>query len=180
VIFYFLKRVLYSVPIALAVSAVCFALVYLGPVDPLKAVLPADASLELIEKLKADYGFDKPVPVQFAKWVWRAAHGDLGVSLATGRPVNEEIGRAISNTFVLAFFACSFGFSLGIAFGFVAGYYNGTWIDRVVTGFAVTGVSVPHYWLGMVLVILFSVILNWLPAPMPIAGGSGTGSTSAS
>ena len=143
-IFYFLRRLLYSIPIALAVSAVCFALVFLGPVDPLKAILPPDASLELIEKLKADYGFDKPVPVQFAKWVWRAAQGDLGLSLATGRPVREEIGRAISNTFVLAFFACGFGFTLGLAFGFIAGYWNGTWIDRIVTGFAVTGVSVPH------------------------------------
>ena len=167
-----LRRLLYSIPIALAVSAVCFALVFLGPVDPLKAVLPPDASLELIEKLKADYGFDKPVPVQFAKWVWRAAQGDLGLSLATGRPVREEIGRAISNTFVLAFFACGFGFTLGLALGFVAGYFNGTWIDRVVTAFAVTGVSVPHYWLGMVLVILFSVVLNWLPAMGMGASGS--------
>jgi peptide/nickel transport system permease protein len=172
VILYFLRRILYSVPIALAVSAVCFALVYLGPVDPLKAVLPADASLELIDKLKADYGFDKPIPVQFGKWVWRAAQGDLGVSLATGRPVRDEIGRAIANTFVLALFACGVGFTLGIAFGFVAGYFNGTWIDRLVTGFAVTGVSVPHYWLGMVLVILFSVILNWLPSMGMGAGGS--------
>jgi peptide/nickel transport system permease protein len=172
VFLYILRRLGYVVPIALAVSAVCFALVYLGPVDPLKAVLPPDASLELIEKLKVDYGFDKPVPVQFAKWVWRAAHGDLGLSLATGRPVKDEISRAIANTFVLAFFACSFGFTLGIAFGFVAGYFNGTWIDRVVTGFAVTGVSVPHYWLGMVMVILFSVILNWLPAMGMGAGGS--------
>ncbi len=169
---YFIRRLLYVIPIALAVSAVCFALVYLGPVEPLNAVLPPDASTELIEKLKADYGFDKPIPVQFAKWVARAAQGDLGTSIATGRPVNSEIARAISNTFVLAFFACSFGFTLGLALGFVAGYFNGTWIDKLVTSFAVTGVSVPHYWLGMLLVIVFSVFLNWLPATGMGAGGS--------
>ena len=169
---YLFRRLLYVIPIALAVSAVCFSLVFLGPVDPLRAVLPPDASIELIEKLKADYGFDKPIPVQFAKWVVRAAQGDLGTSIATGRPVNSELARAISNTFVLAFFSCAFGFSLGLALGFVAGYFNGTWIDKLVTSFAVAGVSVPHYWLGMVLVIIFSVFLNWLPA----AGMGSTGS----
>ena len=134
--------------------------------------MPADASLELIEKLKADYGFDKPIPVQFGKWVARAVQGDLGISLATGRPVNSELARAISNTFVLAFFACSFGFTLGLAFGFIAGYWNGTWVDKVVTSLAVAGVSVPHYWLGMVLVIIFSVFFNWLPAMGMGSGGS--------
>lgn len=163
---------MYVIPIALAVSAVCFSLVYLGPVSPLEAVLPGDASQELIEKLKADYGFDKPVPVQFGKWVARAVQGDLGTSIATGRPVNSELSRAITNTFVLALFACGFGFTLGLAFGFIAGYYNGTWIDKLVTSFAVAGVSVPHYWLGMVLVIIFSVFLNWLPAMGMGAGGS--------
>lgn len=170
---YLFRRLLYVIPIALAVSAVCFSLVFLGPVDPLKAVLPADASLELIEKLKADYGFDKPIPVQFGKWVARAVQGDLGTSIATGRPVNTELSRAISNTFVLAFFACAFGFSLGLVLGFVAGYFNGTWIDKLVTSFAVAGVSVPHYWLGMVLVIIFSVFLNWLPAAGMADSGAG-------
>ena len=103
---YILKRLLYVVPIALAVSAVCFSLVFLAPGDPLSAILPPDATNELIEKLKADYGFDKPLPEQFGKWVWRAAQGDLGTSIATGRPVNSEIARAISNTFMLAMFAC--------------------------------------------------------------------------
>ncbi len=169
---YLLRRLAYVLPIGLAVSAICFSLVFLAPGDPLSAVMPADASLELIEKLKADYGFDKPIPVQFGKWVARAVQGDLGISLATGRPVNSELARAISNTFVLAFFACSFGFTLGLVFGFVAGYWNGTWVDKVVTSLAVAGVSVPHYWLGMVLVIIFSVFFNWLPAMGMGSGGS--------
>ena len=169
---YILKRLLYVVPIALAVSAVCFSLVFLAPGDPLSAILPPDATNELIEKLKADYGFDKPLPEQFGKWVWRAAQGDLGTSIATGRPVNSEIARAISNTFMLALFACAIGFSFGLLFGITAGYFNGTWIDKVVTAIAVTGVSMPHYWLGMVLVIIFSVLLDWLPSMGAGAGGS--------
>ena len=137
---YVLKRILYVIPIALAVSAVCFSLVFLAPGDPLSAILPPDATTELIEKLKADYGFDKPLPEQFGKWVLRAAQGDLGTSIATGRPVNSEIGRAISNTFMLAMFACGIGFSFGLLFGVTAGYFQGTWIDKTVTAIAVTGV----------------------------------------
>ncbi len=169
---YIVKRILYVIPIGLAVSLVCFSLVFLAPGDPLSAILPPDATTELIDRLKADYGFDKPLPVQFGKWVLRAAQGDLGTSIATGRPVNSEIAKAISNTFMLAAFACGIGFSLGLLFGFVAGYVRNTWLDKVVTGIAVTGVSLPHYWLGMVMVIIFAVLLDWLPAMGAGAGGS--------
>jgi peptide/nickel transport system permease protein len=172
VFYYLLRRIIYVVPIALAVSAVCFSLVFLAPGDPLSAILPPDATTELIAQLKADYGFDKPLPEQFGRWVWRAAHGDLGTSIATGRPVNSEIGRAIVNTFRLALCACGIGFFFGLAFGIVAGYFQGRWLDKLMTGIAVTGVSMPHYWLGMVLVIIFSVLLDWLPA----MGAGATGS----
>ena len=171
-LFYLLRRIIYIIPIALAVSAVCFSLVFLAPGDPLSAILPPDATTELINKLKADYGFDKSLPEQFGRWVWRAVQGDLGTSIATGRPVNSEIGRAIVNTFMLAMCACGIGFSFGLFFGVVAGYFQGRWMDKVVTGIAVTGVSMPHYWLGMVLVIIFSVLLDWLPAMGAGASGS--------
>ena len=162
--FYFIKRLLLVIPIALSVTVVCFSLVYLAPGDPLSAILPSDASTELIEQLKEEYGLDKPIPVQYAVWLGKALIGDLGTSIATGRPVSSEIGRAISNTLVLALFGSVIGFSLGLAFGTIAGYRQGTWIDKAVTAVAVAGVSVPHYWLGMVLVIVFSVILGVLPA----------------
>jgi peptide/nickel transport system permease protein len=169
---YLLRRIIYIVPIALAVSAVCFSLVFLAPGDPLSAILPPDATTELIAKLKADYGFDKPLPEQFGRWVWRALHGDLGTSIATGRPVNSEIGHAIVNTFRLAICACGIGLFFGLLFGIVAGYFQGRWVDKLMTGIAVTGVSMPHYWLGMVLVIIFSVLLDWLPAMGAGASGS--------
>ncbi len=162
--FYFIKRLLLVIPIAISVSVVCFSLVYIAPGDPLSAILPSDASLELIEKLKKDYGLDKPIPVQYVIWLGKAVLGDLGTSIATGRPVSSEIGRAIFNTLVLAFFGSLIGFALGVSFGTIAGYRQGTWIDKTVTAVAVAGVSVPHYWLGMVLVIIFSVILGLLPA----------------
>jgi peptide/nickel transport system permease protein len=170
---YLLKRLGLVVPIALAVSAVCFSLVYLAPGDPLSAIVPSDASKELIDQLKKEYGLDKPIPVQYAIWLGRAAEGDLGTSIATGRPVASEIGKAIGNTLVLAFAATLVGFTLGAVFGTIAGYFNGSWVDKTVSALSVAGVSVPHYWLGMVLVIVFSVILGWLPAMGAGPGGSG-------
>lgn len=170
---YLLKRLGLVAPIALAVSVVCFALVYLAPGDPLSAVVPSDASKEMIEELKKEYGFDKPIPVQYAIWLGRALTGNLGQSIATGRPVATEIGNAIGNTLILALAASLVGFTLGAVFGTIAGYFSGSWIDKVVSAVAVAGVSVPHYWLGMVLVIVFSVILGWLPAMGAGPGGSG-------
>src|ERR1700683_1973943 len=138
-------------------------LVHITPGDPLVAVLPADASQELADQMRAAYGFDRPLPVQFGLWLWRAVNGDLGNSIATGRPVLSEVLRAVGNTVTLAIAAALIGFTLGLFFGLIAGYFRDTWIDKVATSIAIAGVSVPHYWLGMVLVIIFSVQLNWLP-----------------
>src|SRR5712691_3332288 len=130
---YTFKRLLYVTPVAIGVSFVCFLLVHIAPGDPLLAVLPADAPLELQNQLRATYGFDKPLPVQYGLWFWKVLHGDLGTSIATGRSVASEVARAVSNTLKLA------------------------------SAVSVLGVSVPHYWLGMVMVIVFSAQLGWLP-----------------
>ena len=170
---YIARRIVYVIPIVISVALVCFLLVHITPGDPLVAVLPADASQELAAQLRTAYGFDRPLPVQFGLWMWRALHGDLGNSIATGRPVLTEVLRAVSNTVTLAIAAALIGFTLGLLFGLIAGYFRDTWIDKVATSIAIAGVSVPHYWLGMVLVIIFSVQLNWLPAVGAGPGGSG-------
>ena len=170
---YIARRIVYVIPIVISVALVCFLLVHITPGDPLVAVLPADASQELAAQLRTAYGFDRPLPVQFGLWLWRALHGDLGNSIATGRPVLSEVLRAVSNTVTLAIAAALIGFTLGLLFGLIAGYFRDTWIDKVATSIAIAGVSVPHYWLGMVLVIIFSVQLNWLPAVGAGPGGSG-------
>jgi peptide/nickel transport system permease protein len=161
---YILRRVLYAIPIALGVSIVCFSLVYLAPGDPLQTVLPPDATAETIEIVKRAYGFDKPLPVQFLIWLGRVVSGDFGVSIATKLPVINEISLALSNTLMLAMFALPLAFSIGYAIGAVAGCFPGGWIDRLVTGGAVFGVSLPNYWVGIVLVIVFAVELAVLPA----------------
>lgn len=169
---YLIRRLIYALPIMLGVALVCFALVHLAPGDPLVSVLPPDASAELAARIRQLYGFDRSYPEQFVTWLWRAIQGDLGTSIATGRPVSDEVFRAVGNTLRLAAIATLIGFILGSFFGFVAGYFRNTWIDRLASFLSVLGVSVPHYWLGMVLVIALSALTGILPASGAGPGGS--------
>ncbi|HMC45221.1 MAG TPA: ABC transporter permease, partial [Caballeronia sp.] len=95
---YLLRRALYALPIMLGVAFLCFMLVHIAPGDPLVSILPPDASADLQKQLMELYGFNRPLPVQFFSWVWRALHGDLGTSIATGRPVAGEVIKAVGNT----------------------------------------------------------------------------------
>jgi peptide/nickel transport system permease protein len=162
--FYILRRILYAIPIAFGVSVVCFALVYIAPGDPLQTVLPPDATAETVAIVKHAYGFDKPLPVQFLIWLGHVLTGDFGMSIATRRPVFLEVTDALANTSLLALFAVPLAFCTGYTMGVVAGCFPGRWVDRVVTGAAVAGVSLPNYWLGIVLVIVFAVQFMLLPA----------------
>jgi peptide/nickel transport system permease protein len=170
---YLARRLLHALPIALAVTLLCFSLVHLAPGDPLSAVLPSDASQEVVDSIKAEYGLDQPLPVQYLRWLQRALGGDLGRSISSGRPVAEDIGKAIGNSLLLAGLAATLAFSVGCLLGIVAGYRHGTASDRLLSSLAIAGVSVPHYWLGIVLVAIFSARLNWLPALGAGPEGSG-------
>ncbi|MBT9289689.1 ABC transporter permease [Prosthecodimorpha staleyi] len=161
---YILRRIAYALPITLGVTIICFSLIHLAPGDPLSAVLPDNAGPEMREQIKIAYGFDKPLPVQYLLWLKNVATGDFGLSIQSRRPVVSEVLPAARNTAYLALAAVLIGFPFGILMGAVAGYTVGGWVDRAVTSVAVTGVSVPHYWLGMVLVVIFAVNLGALPA----------------
>jgi len=147
-----LYRILLAIPTMLGVALICFMLVQIAPGDPLVSVMPPDASEALRQTLMQAYGFDKPLPLQFVHWLWRALHGDLGMSVATGRPVLGEVLTAVSYSLRLALLATIIGFVLGSLFGFVAGYFRNSIVDRLASLLSVFGVSVPHYWLGMLLV----------------------------
>lgn len=169
---YLLRRLIYVIPVAIGVSLICFLLVHIAPGDPLVAVMPIDATAEQEAEMRAAYGFDKPLPAQFGIWLGNAVTGDLGKSIATGREVSTEVARAVGNTLLLAAAASVIGFPLGLVLGFMAGYLNNTIWDRAITALAIGGVSTPNYWLGMVLVIVFSVGLGWLPSMGAGPGGS--------
>ena len=170
---YLVRRIVYTLPIMFGVALFCFTLVHIAPGDPLVSVLPPDATIDMQRQLERLYGFDRPYHEQFFRWLGRALQGDLGTSIASSRPVSTEVLRAVANTLKLALLATLIGFVLGCLFGFVAGYFRDSWIDKLASALSVFGVSVPHYWLGMVLVIIFSAQLNWLPAT-----GAGPGSSS--
>ena len=161
---YIARRIVLVIPIAIGVSIVCFALVYLAPGDPIQSMMPADASPADIALIKRAYGFDKPVPIQYLNWLMRAPSGDLGISLQTHQPVFGEVMHALSNTVVISFGAVLLAFSFAFVLGIIAACNIGRPADRVATGISVLGVSVPNYWLGIVLIIVFAVQLGWLPA----------------
>ena len=153
---YVTRRILYAIPIALSVGLVCFMLVHIAPGDPVNAIVPPDAPQAVVDQVRRAYGLDKPLPIQFAIWLGHVLQGDLGRSLATGRPVWEELRGAVANTLRLAVVASLLGLLIGSVLGGLSGVFRGRFIDRAATTIAVAGVSVPHYWLGMVLVIIFS------------------------
>lgn len=171
-LFYILRRVLYALPIALAVSLICFLLVHIAPGDPVNAIISPDAPAEVVAQVRAEYGLDKPLPAQFAIWLGRVVQGDLGNSLSSGRAVTAELASAVKNTMMLSLVAALIGFVAGTLLGIVAALHRGRWPDKLASALAAGGVSLPHYWLGMVLVVVFSVTLNWLPALGAGAGGS--------
>ena len=134
---------------------------------------PRASSYDEHRILRHAYGFDRSLPVQYFKWLEHVATGDFGTSIMTRRSVVSEVMPAVANTMILAAAAVIFGFAFGCLFGIVAGYTAGTVKDRAVTGIAVAGVSIPHYWLGMVLIVIFAVNLNLLPATGMGEGGFG-------
>ena len=166
---YILRRVLYTIPIALGVSLVVFTLIHLAPGDPLSAVV-GEADQKMLAEMRASFGYDKPLPVQYFIWLGSTVTGDMGYSLRTGAPVFPTLMSAARNTIIIGIGAALLGFIIGVTSGLLAGYNHGTWIDKAVSSCAIAGVSMPHYWLAIILVIIFSVHLGWLPS---VGSGSG-------
>ena len=161
---YAARRLLLAVPTLIGASIIVFAMVHLAPGDPIAAVMPIDASKADIAAAKKALGFDRPLPVQYLIWLGRVATGDLGRSIATRRPVIHDVRDAFRNSLVLALSSSLLAFGLGIGLGLLAAFRQGGVVDKLASATAIVGVSVPHYWAGIILIIVFSVQLNWLPA----------------
>ena len=160
---YILRRALYTIPIALGVSLIVFSLIHLAPGDPLSAVV-GEADQKMLAEMRASFGYDKPLPVQYVLWLTNTVTGDMGFSLRSGAPVFPMLISAAISTITIGLAAALLGFIVGVTSGLLAGYNHGTWIDKAVSSAAIAGVSLPHYWLAIILVVVFSVQLGWLPS----------------
>ena len=161
--FFIARRVLYAVPILFGVSFVVFLLMKMVPGDAADIMIPPEAPKEVAAMIRARFGLDQPVYIQYLRWLQAMASGDLGTSIFTNQPVAGELFGALLNTLKIALPAVFVGFSLGVLLGSLAAYYHGSWLDNLFSAAAITGVSLPHYWVGMVLVAIFAVLLNVLP-----------------
>jgi peptide/nickel transport system permease protein len=159
-----IRRLIYAVPVLLGVSMLVFALIHLAPGDVVDILVPPEVPKEIADSLRHRFRLDEPIYLQYAAWLGRLLVGDFGVSFFSGRPVAEELFGALGNTFVIAVPAALLGFLLGVGLGALAAYHRDSWLDKLFSATAIVGVSLPHYWVGIVLVAIFSVVLNLLPA----------------
>lgn len=160
---YLLRRLAQSVGVVLGVSVVVFGLIRLLPGDPVDALLPESAPTEQRAELRRELGLDRPLPVQYGLFLQRAVRGDLGRSLFFKQPVMSVIARALPNTFLLTGAALLFALALALPLGILAAVKRDTLWDYGSMGLAIVGQSVPPFWLGLMLILLFGVTLRWLP-----------------
>lgn len=159
----FLRRVLLTIPVLIGVATLVFSLVHLVPGDPVQAMLGESASPQDVAQLRHTLGLDRPLPIQYALFMKGVVTGDLGTSLRTNQPVTAVIAERMPATVQLALSAMLVATLVALPLGIVAAVRAGTGIDRVATTVALIGVSMPSFWLGPLLAILFSVELGWLP-----------------
>lgn len=162
---YILRRLAQLVPSLLLITFMVFGLMHAIPGDPARMMLGAGEALDekQLEIVRREYNLDKPLPVQYALWLARAASGDLGRSTSSQRRVGEEVMHRASVTFQLGVFAWLIGACIAIPAGIVSAVYRGRWPDMVATMGAVGMVAVPGFWLGIMMILLFGVTLGWLP-----------------
>ncbi|GAA2007355.1 ABC transporter permease [Microbacterium ulmi] len=160
---YLAKRLLLAIPVMLAVAFVTFVVLDVVPGDPAELILGQEATPEAIAALRHELGLDRPLFVRFVDFVVHALQGDLGRSFSTGLHVSDELARTWPATFVLAVTALAIATALGVSLGVTAAIFKGSWFDRAVQTIVLVGFSMPIYWLGLILVMVFALGLRILP-----------------
>ena len=161
---YAARQFLQLIPTVLLIAVLAFFILRVAPGDPTALLLPQDATAEDIARLRTTLGLDQPLVVQFVTWFGAMLRGDLGTSFYTRGPVVDVIGQRIVPTIWLASAAQLVAIVIAIPLGVLAALKQNGWFDRGVTVIALGGVAIPNFWLGMLLVLLVSVELRWLPS----------------
>lgn len=168
---YTLRRIAVSIPVLFLLLLFIFILLHLVPGDPLSAFLAEDprATQEDVDRLRESMGLNEPLPVQFFNYMSNAVRGEFGTSLHSRESVSRMILDRLPYTLQLGFAALAFAVISATILGVLAAIFHNTWLDGLSMSLAILGVSIPNFWLGLMLISLFAVILNWLPA-----SGAGT------
>ena len=165
---YLVRRLLLTIPVLFGVATLVFALIHLVPGDPAQAMLGEGATEEEVRRLRTSLGLDRPLLVQYQSFLTGALRGDLGTSFRYNTPVTTQIREKFPNTAKLAVAAMLAAILFAIPLGILAAVFRGTAVDHAAMTLALVGISMPNFWLGPLLAILFAVYLGWLPV-------SGTG-----
>src|ERR671922_1254651 len=170
-----LRRLAATIPVMAVVAIAVFALLHVTPGDPAVIIAGDYATTEDIARIRTRLGLDQPFHVQVGIWLGRIVRGDLGTSIFSGLPVATLIGQRAATTIWLTLFAMLISVGVGVPVGVLAAWRKGSWVDRGVMMFAVSGFSMPPFWLGFILVYVFAISTGWLPVQgyQPIAGGLG-------
>jgi len=160
---YLIHRLLGILPVLLLISVLVFAFVHLLPGDPARLVAGQDASDKDIAAVRAALGLDRPLWEQYVTYVWNILHGDFGISLKTRRAVSEEIGERFFPTLWLTLISMAWATLFGLIVGVSSAVRRGRWQDHGGMLVAVSGISLPSFWLGLLLIDWFSVRLGWFP-----------------
>jgi len=169
---YILRKLITGIPVIFTVSLIVFLLTYLAPGDPVLLLVPMDefslgadpqAQEQLIKELRHKYGLDRPVYIQYLDWLWRAVRGDLGQSVRTRQPVMQILAQRLPVTIELSVLSLLLAIIVGIPLGVIAARRQNSLLDVIASTGALTGISIPSFWLATILILIFAVELHWLP-----------------
>ena len=172
---YLLARLALVVFVLLGVTLLVFFVTRLTPGDPARVLLGPRATEQEVARLRTSYGLDQPVPVQYMNWLGHVVRGDFGDSIQLHRPVIDEVAERFRATLLLAIAAMLVAFSIGITLGVATAIKANTPLDRLAMSVALIGISLPPFWVGLILIILFSLVFRLLPATGMISPTGGGG-----
>jgi ABC-type dipeptide/oligopeptide/nickel transport system permease component len=165
VLLYLARRVVAVVPVLFGVTLAVFSMLFLVPGDPVKMMLAEFVTMpDQVAKMRAELHLDEPIVVQYGRFVGGALRGDLGTSIRSRRPVTTEIGENVASTMQLALASMAVAVAIGVPLGLIAALSRNSWLDVGSMAVALLGVSMPSFWLGLLLIFVFSLRLAWFPA----------------
>ncbi|NHN31741.1 ABC transporter permease [Paenibacillus agricola] len=170
---FLLKRIILMIPTLLGVSIIVFLMLQIVPGDPIDSILSPDATEADRQKLVQEMGFDQPLYIQYMDWMMHILRGDLGQSIIKRVSINQLLFDGLWNTLVLALSAGLFSFVLSIAIGVYSAYKPKSWLASLANIIGLTGVTIPNYWMSLILIGIFSVTLGWLPPSGMMSSGNG-------